>query len=283
MMKRPKRRKPPDAKFWKQLAGACDAELAKIDIALMNLACATGLPFAERVNVAEHLRTLNNWAKHVQAEIDRNAHRQKREGLPWSQWAAGMMVTVLQQDCGVRYNPQRIHDPDFRDSRDQFIHGMIVGDGGTCASMPVVYVAIGRRLGFPMKLVSAKAHLFARWDSPDARFNLEGAGMGFGIKPDEYYLTFPMPIHPHERGQYLNSFSPREELATFLAARGHCLHDNERFAEAAEAYRAAHNLAPQAPHYENFWLLAEACAGRPVNAFFAHEARKDLARIRISR
>jgi hypothetical protein len=147
------------------------------------------MPFAERVNVAEHLRTLNNWAKHVQAEIDRNAHRQKREGLPWSQWAAGMMVTVLQQDCGVRYNPQRIHDPDFRDSRDQFIHGMIVGDGGTCASMPVVYVAIGRRLGFPMKLVSAKAHLFARWDSPDARFNLEGAGMGFSIKPDEYYLT----------------------------------------------------------------------------------------------
>lgn len=282
-MQQPKRQKPRDAKLWEHLAGAPDDELIKPDIALMNLACAAGLPFSERMNVTEHLRTLDNWTKHVQAEIDRNAHRQKREGLPGSQWAAGMMVTVLQQDCGVRYNRHRIYNPDFTDSRDQFIHGMMVGDGGTCASMPVLYVAIGRRLGFPMKLASAKAHLFARWDAPDERFNLEGTGMGFGIKSDEYYLTFPMPIHPHERGHYLNSFSPREELATFLAARGHCLHDNQRFREAAEAYRAAHELAPRAPRYENFWLLAEACAGRPVNAFFAQEARKDLARIRTSR
>ncbi len=190
-----------------------------------------------------------------------------------------MMITVLQQDCGVRYNPDRIYDPDFTDARDQFIHGVTSGDGGTCASMPVVYIAIGRQLGFPLKLVSAKAHLFVRWQTPNECFNIEGSSRGFSIHSDEYYLTWPLKIFPSERTGYLYSKSPREELAVFLAMRGHCLHDNLRFDEAAQAYSAAHGLAPRDPHYRNFWQLAEACAGRPKNERFAREAEKDLLRI----
>ena len=45
--------------------------------------------------------------------------------------------------------------PDFCQPEDVFIHGMIVegGKGGTCASMPVLYVAVGRRIGLPLYLV----------------------------------------------------------------------------------------------------------------------------------
>jgi len=63
------------------------------------------------------------------------------------------------------YNKQRVRDVDFKNSRDLFLHGMVGSDnGGTCVSMPVLYVAVGRRLGYPMRLVLAKAHVFARWD-----------------------------------------------------------------------------------------------------------------------
>ena len=77
------------------------------------------------------------------------------------------LLQTLQEDLGVRYNPARIRDtkfqdpkcfdPDFRDSCDLFIHGIIDGPGGTCASMPVMYVAVGRRLGYPLKLVQTRA------------------------------------------------------------------------------------------------------------------------------
>jgi hypothetical protein len=147
-----------------------------------------------------------------------------------------MMITVLQQDFGVRYNPARIFDPDFRDSRDLFIHGILFGDGGTCASMPVLYVAVGRRLGYPLKLVHAKGHRFARWDDPEgkhwdqpARFNIEGSGRGLNIKPDEYYHTWPRKLKDRElaEGCFLRSHTPREELASFLATRANCLQDTK--------------------------------------------------------
>ncbi len=34
-----------------------------------------------------------------------------------------MLITVLQQDFEVRYNPERIYQPDFTDSRDVFCMG----------------------------------------------------------------------------------------------------------------------------------------------------------------
>src|SRR5205085_7410862 len=73
-----------------------------------------------------------------------------------------MMAVVLYEDFGVRYNPARISAPApsedddhfFFDSRDVFLHGLLGSTrSGTCSSMPVLYVAIGRRLGYPLKLV----------------------------------------------------------------------------------------------------------------------------------
>ena len=168
----------------------------------------------------------------------------------------------------MRYNPARIRDtkfqdpkcfdPDFRDSRDLFIHGMIDGPGGTCASMPVMYVALGRRLGYPLKLVQTRGHLFARWDDPEGKcfgftetFNVEGAGEGIASYDDEHYKTWPEPWTDIDEaeGWYLKSMMPREELASFLAMRGDCLTDNGRLAEAVQAYEWASALVPRDQRY----------------------------------
>jgi hypothetical protein len=42
----------------------------------------------------------------------------------------------------------------------------------------VLYVAIGRRLGYPLKLVECKGHLFVRWEDAKERFNIEGTSRG---------------------------------------------------------------------------------------------------------
>ena len=180
------------------------------------------------------------------------------------------MLQVLQEDFGVRYNPKRTTDsdfqnatcmnPDFRDSRDLFIHGIIDGDGGTCCSMPVLYAAVARRLGYPLRLVEAPGHLFCRWDDPTGSIdrvpeviNIEGSGDGISTYPDEYYLTWPKPWSDADRKAdcYLKTLSPEQEFASFLATRAECLTDCGRTAEAIQAYTWAIALAPSDIRYRS--------------------------------
>ena len=180
------------------------------------------------------------------------------------------MLQVLQEDFGVKYNPKRATDsdfqnaacmtPDFRDSRDLFIHGIIDGEGGTCCSMPVLYAAVARRLGYPLELVEAPGHYFCRWSDPDGSkfgtpeiINIEGAGYGIATYPDEYYLTWPKPWSDADKRAdcYLKSLSPKQEFAGFLATRGECLSDRGRTAEAIQAYTWAIGLAPSDIRYRS--------------------------------
>ncbi len=70
---------------------------------------------------------------------------------------------------------------------------------------------------------------------------------------DAYYLKWPKPISEAEvkSGQYLKSLSVAESLATFLAARGHCLEDNGRMALARVSYAQAAALSPR-PIFQGF-------------------------------
>jgi hypothetical protein len=243
------------------------------DIAALNLRCAQGLPGAEALDEGRMLDWLDQAAQRVQLETRRHWYRLTDSPSTYNTSAAYfccyLLLQVLQEDIGVRYNPARIRDtkfqdpkcfdPDFSDSRDLFIHGMIDGPGGTCASMPVMYVAVGRRLGYPLKLVQSRGHLFARWDDPDGRcfglpetFNVEGAGEGIASYDDEHYKTWPEPWTEIDEaeGWYLKSMTPLQELASFLATRGDCLTDNGRLGEAVQAYAWASTIAPDDKRYQ---------------------------------
>jgi hypothetical protein len=163
----------------------------------------------------------------------------------------GMMITVLQQDCGVRYNPDCIKTDTFINSGEGLIHGIIKGEGGTCANLPVLYAAIGRKLGYPIYVCAARRHLFNRWATSDGRerFNIEGSGQGFGAEPDDYYMHWPAEISPQEvhQGFYLRNLDPAEETAAFMGVRGHCLRDRGLHRESIAAHAIAHQLAPYQP------------------------------------
>jgi len=170
-----------------------------------------------------------------------------------------MLVTVLQQDFGVHYSKDRVREVDFTNAKDLFIHGMIDdANGGTCVSMPVLYAAVGRRLGYSVRLVLAKGHVFCRWDAPDDRVNIEATNQGVNSFDDAYYKTWPQAMTAAEAasGRYLRSLTAAEELAVFVATRGHCLQDTGRLPEARLAYAQAHRIDPKAPEYLGF--LAEA-------------------------
>jgi hypothetical protein len=243
---------------WSDLARLSGAELATHDLAVVNLACAAGLPGTVTLDPDRCLATVASWAAHVARETERAKHQFASDRAAfhdsWAYFRVLVLATVLQEDCGVRYDPALVDRDDFfKDAANLFIHGVLAGKGGTCSSLPPLYVAIGRRLGYPLKLVQTNSHLFARWEEPatSERFNIECTSRGLNCHGDDYYLNWPVPTTPPEveRCGWLQSQTPREELAGFLATRGHCWLDNQRFRDAAAAYAWASSLAPRHSGY----------------------------------
>jgi hypothetical protein len=156
---------------FKELLTLSSAQLERCDIGLMNLLCAEGLPGAEALSLSECLEHLDSMAKFVKGETDRHYYKfrehpeQYRNSLGY--YRMMMLGTVLVQDLGIRYNPDlALPQMDGKiptlaqgaNSKDVFIHGLL-GENllGTCASMPVLVAAIGRRLGYPVNLAGASA------------------------------------------------------------------------------------------------------------------------------
>ena len=116
----------------------------------------------------------------------------------------------------------------FADSSDIFLHGFTEKRSGSCASLPALVVAVGRRCGYPLYLVPCKGHLFCRWEDESEQFNIETAGQGVDSKPDSYYRHWPHPIDDDEvtSEKYLKTLSPAEELGVFASLRAICLEES---------------------------------------------------------
>lgn len=235
------------------------AQLTEVDIALMNLCCAEGLSGSEKLDVSAALQMLDQYARHAETETARHLHRFREHPEKYENSEAYfrmlMLCVVLQQDYGVHYNPERATSKDiiepneifFANSRDVFLHGLTSQPAmGTCSSMPVLYIAVGRRLGYPLTLVSTKCHLFVRWQDSRERLNMDGTSHGLFTASDNYYKNWPFKVTDEDirAERFLEPMTPSEELACFLSTRAHCLMSMGNYAAALDADRAAIRLAP---------------------------------------
>jgi hypothetical protein len=244
--------------------------LAGVDIAVMNLLCAEDLRGAENLDIADALKMLDAYADQVQRETDRHLYRyyQHPEQFEHSEayFRLLMMTTVLQQDFGVRYNPARAspgtfepNDVFFANSHDVFLHGLTSQPAmGTCASLPVLHVAVGRRLGYPLYLVTTKGHLFVRWQDSRTTVNAEATSQGLTTYDDHHYRNWPFTISDEEvlANGYLKSMAPSEELACFLSTRGMCLMSMGNLDGSLDAHRQAARLAPHILAYQRILAMA---------------------------
>jgi len=173
-----------------------------------------------------------------------------------------MLEQVLVQDLGIQYNPALTEflksgkAPTYgvfsTDSKNMFIHGLLNGSHyGTCASMPVLLVAVGRRLGYPLNLASTKLHVYARYEDYNGKhFNIEPTVTeGFLTPSDEDYKTEQFAATDEEIKDYgwLRPESNQEVLSEFLGNRENCLCMAKRYEEAREAEMQSASYAPDTP------------------------------------
>ena len=111
-------------------------ELNRLDIERMNLLCVEGLRGGDGAKVRADLAELDRMARQVRTETER--HYPKFQSTPEEfnrsegYFRMLCLVTVLQQDFGVRYSPNRARPSDgsielnetfFSNPRDIFLHG----------------------------------------------------------------------------------------------------------------------------------------------------------------
>jgi hypothetical protein len=261
--------------------GYSDQQLANRDIGSLNLEAALGLPGTAALNLDACVQKLNAWAKQLRAYTEEHWPKfvkspRKCGGTP-ARFRMLALVTFLQKHLGVRYNMAFSRDDyNASDARDMFIHGLLSGHGGTCGTMPVLYTAIGRRLGYPLYLVRAKEHTFARWEERGGeRFNIECTSPGFLAFDDAHYCRYPKPLGRAEleSGMFLRNLQPREALAHFLCDRSHCLIDNLCLGEAVMACFLAAQLAPKDEVVHGNWAVTTVMA----RALEAARAKSNLA------
>lgn len=249
-----------EPKTFAELIELSDDELEQIDIARINLLCAENLPGADGMDVSECLQTLDHWAKIVKEQESRYYQQFLQNPAQYdnsvAKFKAVNLALTLKQDLGCGYNLELVNSGAmanvnsthfFRNSQDLFLHGFMSKDtAGSCASLPVLMVAVGRRCGYPMHLVTTKGHLFCRWDDGNERFNLETAIQGVDSQPDEYYLRWPFRVTQQEveAEGYLNNQSASEALGVFAQIRAMCLQENNQIDAAVQAYEVNINEFP---------------------------------------
>lgn len=219
---------------WQDLIRYSDEQLAVFDDVEKNLAFAAGLPGSERIDVPFCLETRDQWVRIIKKEEGKLYKRFLRDRdefrCSWAYARILNMVTILWQDLGANYNREKIAPEADFGLDDYFVHGIFQGPGGTCGTLPVLYVSVGRKLGYPLKFVTARGnrgrashnHLFCRWDEPGGeRFNVEVNYTGLSTPPDDHYRTgiFAETTFCEQQFGLLKSHTPREEIAIYMCQR----------------------------------------------------------------
>jgi len=244
------------------LAAWPEEKLASLDIAELNLFAASGLPGFDPREMLSLLETLDRWTTVVERATNKwlpRFHANPADfGDSLGQFKMMALATVLQRDIGVHYNmPFAEGDYDGRDPRDHFLHGLLTEHGGTCVTMPVLYIAVGRRLGYPLHLVEACQHSFVRWEGEGERFNIEATSPGFVSHEDDYYKKWPFPISEAEvrRGVWLRNLTRREEFGTFVGQRATVFRERLNPYGAVRTSYHAGRLAPRNPTIHGLWRV----------------------------
>ena len=273
-------------------------QLEHVDLAVLNLLCATGLRGAEHLNVQQDLDTLDAFSKHVATETLRNFHRFAKNpdeyGGSVASYRMMMLTTVLQQDFQAHYSPKRarpqLHgewepsDAFFADSREVLLHGLLGGDrAGTCSSLPVLYVAVAQRLGYPVSLAAAKGHLYVRYEDDDEHLNIEATSVGYNSYPDDHYRKWPYPMSDAEVREYglLRPKTKAEMLGAFLSIRAQTLTSARRFDEAAEAWAQSARYLPANPTLARLVVKARSRAANEKAADRWDELLDEVQRLRV--
>ncbi len=259
-----------------------DEELERVDPVIMNLIVLRGIPDYADTDISRYVRQVNEWADRIRRGLDHalgNGGTSEPAYLhdPDLWRAGGMAVAVAGPSIGITYTAQRLNESD---ASQLFLPGLIDDRRGTCSNMPVLYLAIAHRMGWPLKAVVSRDHMWTRWDDGANRFNLEattatsdGQSGSFLSTPDEEYVRqLGTPRIAIECGSDFSSLTARQTLGVYLQTRAGYWAARGAWDRAEQDLLLARTCFPE--NRDILAFLAEAMAHRAKTMFTIKERRE---------
>ena len=102
-----------------------------------------------------------------------------------------------------------------------FLAGLLRTRQGSCVSMPLIYLVIGRRLRMPVHLVAIGKHYFIRWEEPGYRINIETTAIDkvWVTDDDSAYIDDEGLTRAQLRGSDLRNLTRREAVGILFYTR----------------------------------------------------------------
>lgn len=183
------------------------------------------------------VRDLDRLAQRIRGEI---AGRRDPESI------VSAMNAVVFGDAKFAY------DPVAGNPENYLLDRVLEKKQGNCLGMTVLYVALGERLGIPLRGVYVPSHCFARFDDGETRINIE-MGKGGAAWDDARYAKL---FNLSEGRPYLRSLDRNEMIGVYLKSLGAACGRKEMDSEAFRLYDEAARYYPGLPDvYYNAGVL----------------------------
>ena len=256
---------------FEELVAMSREQMRHVDIGRMNLICFNEALPSDDVDIEQMTAKLDEWADHCRKQEVR--FRKSFEKNPkhydgsYAKFKAINLVLTIKEDFKCKYQMSlvesgvmaNIHSPSFfKDPNDAFISGLLQRHRGTGSSYPVLIVALGRRLGYPISIKTTVGHMFCEWNDGTEWFNIDTNGEGVDTPPDDWYITGKIGEYgarwASEKSDYfMRPLDNWECLGLFIETLGYCYEANGRMKDALQAYKLALRYLP---HSRNLQRLA---------------------------
>lgn len=221
---------PPETRAEEELEAMLGLPESDIDLALANWLIVADLPPFEDMTREEYSTRIRRFTAHSRSVIQRAKEDPDFAGPIETPEQLCYIFCCSIISLGIEYNEefkkrgQGAMDvrEQYRDANNIFLPGLCRTGKGSCVTMPMLYLVIGQRFGFPVYMVTVGQHAFIRWDQPEYRINIETTIVDkVALTPDEdFYLENENLTREKLRGTNdLKNLNKYEVIALLLNTR----------------------------------------------------------------
>lgn len=121
-----------------------------------------------------------------------------------------------------------LDDLEAAKKENQYLSAYISTKKGSCITMPMLYLVLADRLGWPIKAVRAPKHFFCRYEAEGFDENNIDPTVGGGYSSNQKYVKdFGITKKPIENGVYLRTLTKKEYLASLLLNNARHFYERE--------------------------------------------------------
>ena len=134
---------------------------------------------------------------------------------------------VIHREGGYQYTDQVDARGIPLNPDELFLHGMLKSKRGYCMNLSLLYLIVGDRLNLPLHGVGLPNHFFVRYETENARINIEATESGVTF-PDSFYENrFGVKFDPGT-SFFTQNLNKRQTLGAYLSNVGMVHYRNSR-------------------------------------------------------